>query len=106
MRSSTLVFAPLVLLTLSACSGAPGEVDIRGAVDKANADAAKQMAGIPGMPAIKVEVLSVKKLGCQASGNAFECDVELRTKVPMLGEQSAVRKIRLVKGSAGWALTQ
>lgn len=103
MKSLTPVFG---LMILSACSGAPSEGDIRGAVDKANAEAAKQMAAIPGMPAMKVEVLSVKKLGCQASGSAFECDVELRTKVPMLGEQSGVRKLRLIQGSTGWAMTQ
>lgn len=85
---------PLVL-SLTACSAGPSESDIRQALQKSYA----QATAVTG---VKIEIQSLKKLGCSESGGGYNCDFELSIKGP-LGAQTTTTKARFVKGSQGWA---
>ncbi len=89
-------WAPLALLTLlTGCSSGPSESDIRQALQKTYAQATAATG-------VKMEIVSLKKLGCAESGGGYMCDFELSLKGP-LGAQTATTKARFVKGSDGWA---
>ncbi len=89
-------------LLLTACSGEPSSGDIEKVLQSGFAQFNTQMAAFAGRGA-KVEVHSIKKLGCKADGaNAYVCDVEVDVTNPMTGRSKTVAPLRLVKGSDGW----
>ncbi|MEH3087910.1 MAG: hypothetical protein PGN26_15555 [Xylophilus ampelinus] len=89
-------------LLLTACSGEPSSGDIEKVLQSGFAQFNTQMAAFAGRGA-KVEVHSIKKLGCKADGsNAYVCDVEVDATNPMAGRTKNVSQLRLVKGSDGW----
>jgi outer membrane murein-binding lipoprotein Lpp len=97
-------------LALTGCSGEPSSSDIEKAV-KANIDQVnKQMQEMGGPLGNKMqtEVHEIKKIGCaKAEDNAgYNCDVEMDMTAPMIGRNKSVGKLRLVKGSDGWVVTQ
>lgn len=90
-------FGVASLALLAACSSGPGEADIKQAVEKALV--------LPGLGKM-VEVLAVRKLGCDSSGSGYDCEVEIRIKT-MGQEQTTVSRARFVKGSDGrWVMSR
>jgi hypothetical protein len=93
---------------LSACSSGPSEGDIKAALDRA-ANQANQlttkMIGKAGA-GMRTEVLSVRKIGCKEDGAGYQCDIELKVKSPVIGEQTGTRSARFVKASDGWTVIQ
>ncbi len=92
MRVLVKSVAASMLGVLSACSTGPSEGDIKKAVEKS-------------MMGLGSEHMSIKKLGCETSGNGYNCDVEMTMEVPLVGKQTTVANLRFVKGSEGWATT-
>jgi len=93
---------------LAACSAGPSESDIKAALDRAANQANElttKMVGKAGA-GMRTEVLSVRKLGCKEDGAGYLCDVEMRVKAPIVGEQSGTRSARFVKASSGWTVVQ
>lgn len=100
----TLPALPLLTsaLLLTACSGEPSSSDIEKVLQSGFAQFNTQMTTFAGRGA-KVEVHSIKKLGCKSDGsNAYVCDVEVDVTNPMTGRSKSVAPLRLVKGSDGW----
>lgn len=54
------------------------------------------------------KVYGVKKLGCAEAQDAtgYNCDAEVDASMPFAGRSKRVTKIRFVKGSDGWVVTQ
>jgi hypothetical protein len=107
MKPTRTVLSLGLATLMTACSSGPSESEIKAALNQATnqANAAVgQMFGKAGA-GMKTEVLDVKKLGCKENGSAYLCDVEMRMKVPMLGEQSTTTQARFVKGSNGWTVS-
>lgn len=93
---------------LSACSAGPSESDIKAALDRAvnqANDMTTKMAGKLGA-GMRTEILSVRKIGCKEDGAGYLCDVEMKVKAPVVGEQTTTSSARFVKGSAGWTVVQ
>lgn len=92
----------LIAMTLVGCSGEPSSSDI----DKAFKTQLEQLNKIVGSFG-KTEIHEIKKIGCTASAEAsgFVCDVEIDSTV-MGHRAKGVQKMRLVKGSDGWVITQ
>lgn len=92
----------LIAMTLVGCSGEPSSSDI----DKAFRVQMEQFNKLVGGFG-KTELNEVKKIGCTASPEAsgFVCDVEIDSTV-MKQRTKVVQKMRLVKGSDGWVITQ
>ena len=93
---------------LFGCSGEPSAGAIEKAV-KANVEqAAQQVKQIGGSDDMLPKVYSVKKLSCAvAQGDSgYNCDVEVDASAPIIGRNKQVMKIRLVKSSDGWVVTQ
>ena len=109
MRRSTRKGLALgIAALLTACSSGPSEGDIKTALEQATNQsnaAMGQMLGKAGT-GMKTEVLQVKKIGCKEDGSAYLCDIEVRMKVPVVGEQSTATKARFVKGSNGWTMSR
>lgn len=101
-------------LALAACSdGAPSSSDIEQALKsgmaKAMAQASKMGGGAQISAAMaKVEIKSVKNLGCKKdeAGAGFNCTVETEVNTPFAGAQKTTRMLHLVKGSDGWQIAQ
>jgi hypothetical protein len=93
---------------LAACSAGPSEGDIKAALDRAvnqANDLTTKMVGKMGA-GMRTEVISVRKIGCKEDGAGYRCDVEMKVKSPVVGEQTATRNARFVKGSDGWTVVQ
>lgn len=95
-----------VLLALAGCSGEPSESDIAGAFDVSLAQAsaaATQMAGKDVAERFRVQVHSVKKLGCaEADDGGYRCDVTVDSTAPIVGRTTQTSTIRLREGDEGW----
>lgn len=90
---------------LVACSGAPSEGDIRGALERQQKAETEAMPGMLKGMLPKVELTDVKKLGCEAAGEkAYRCDVEVTVKAMGRVATNSTR-MRLVKGSEGWMVS-
>lgn len=97
---------PALAALLAACSGAPGEGDIRSALERQQkAEAAATSAMLKSFVPT-VELTGVKKLGCDAAGEkAYRCDVEVTVKaMGRVATNSA--QLRLVRGSEGWMVSR
>ncbi|HQS01828.1 MAG: hypothetical protein B7Y07_00095 [Halothiobacillus sp. 24-54-40] len=101
-------------LALAACSdGAPSSSDIEQALKSGMAKAMAQAGTLGGGAQIsaamaKVEIKSVKNLGCKKdeAGSGFNCNVETEVNTPFAGAQKSTRMLHLVKGSDGWQIAQ
>ena len=99
-------------LTLAACSdGAPTSSDIESALKSGMAKAMAQAGSMTGGAPVsalmaKVEIKSVKNLGCKKdeAGTGFQCNVETEVNTPFAGAQKTTRTLHLVKGSDGWQI--
>lgn len=105
-RAGIATAAVLTALLMSACSGAPSEGDIRGALERQQK---AESAALPGMlkgMLPSVELTNVKKVGCEAAGEkAYRCDVEVTVKaMGRVATNSA--QLRLVRGSEGWMVSR
>jgi hypothetical protein len=109
MKNLKIVLALPVFALLAACSSGPSEGDIEKAIKKNVEMANEQVKKMTGqeIPAnMRTEVLSTKKLGCaDGGGNAYNCDVEVEIK-SIAGVIKQPTKLRMVKGSDGWAVSQ
>ncbi|MEF9995878.1 MAG: hypothetical protein RR101_09305 [Burkholderiaceae bacterium] len=112
--SRRILIAFFCLLGLAACSNSPSERDIKGAIERDKLERKKNMTALLGErgAAVADQVLgrtavkSVRKIGCQEDGeNAWRCDIELEVA---RGDatQTRLNKVRLVRGSAGWAVSE
>lgn len=96
-------FAPMCLLGLAACSGAPSDSDMKTALQR-NVDQTVGALLGNGQAArdAKPTYDAVKSLGCKSDGEkAYRCDVEVEM-TSILGKQKNAQSIRFVKGSDGW----
>ncbi|HUN00153.1 MAG: hypothetical protein B7X12_10320 [Halothiobacillus sp. 20-53-49] len=101
-------------LALAACSdGAPSSSDIEQALKSGMAKAMAQASTLGGGAQIsaamaKVEIKSVKNLGCKKdeADSGFNCNVETEVNTPFAGAQKSTRMLHLVKGSDGWQIAQ
>jgi hypothetical protein len=98
-----------LLAFLAACSSGPSDRDVEQAVKKnveMTGERIKSVTGITVPDSLRTELRSAKNLGCSdAGGNAYNCDVEVDIKSPV-GDIKQTSKLRLVKGSEGWAVSQ
>lgn len=107
---SSLPFALVASLALTACGGAPSEAEIKATIEKqiaAERQAIQKMAGTQGTAMVNSlvpEIKSIKKIGCKDDGEkAYLCDVEM--EVSQAGSTGkGVGPMRFVKGSDGWLL--
>jgi len=92
-----------VAILAGGCAGEPSAEDIREALQR-QASAAQQQAGRVVGGAFGVEIHDVKKLGCESTSqkNAWQCDVEIESTVPIVGRTKQAGRIRLVDGDDGW----
>jgi hypothetical protein len=88
-------------ILLAACSAGPSEGDIKAAMDRAAKQTNDQLPA-----GMRTEVISVRKVGCKEDGAGYRCDIELKVKAPIVGEQSGTRSARFVKASDGWTMSQ
>jgi len=90
------------------CSSGPSESDIRAAFEAQIDEAARAAEGFAGKGTadrFKVEIHSVEKLGCNASGDgAYLCDVKVDATAPLMGRTSQASTVRLRKTGDGWVL--
>lgn len=98
----------LALGWMLGCSSGPSESDIRSAFDAQIDEAARAAEGFAGKGAadlFKVEIHSVEKLGCNASGDgAYLCDVKVDSTAPVVGRTSQSSTVRLRQTGDGWVL--
>ncbi|MDP2000160.1 MAG: hypothetical protein Q8K22_11285 [Rhodoferax sp.] len=108
-----IFFITGAMFVLSACGGAPTEVDIKSAIDKKmTATATSAMALLGGnkgseiMKSFIPEVKSVKLIGCKGDGEkAYKCDVEM--EIAQMGSTNkGIAPMRFVKGSDGWTVSE
>ena len=102
-----LIYLPLGI-ALAACSAGPSEGDIKAALDRAvnqANDLTTKMVGKMGA-GMRTEVISVRKIGCKEDGAGYLCDIEMKVKSPVVGEQTGTRSARFVKASDGWSVAQ
>jgi len=102
-------FAAFGCALLTACSGAPSEGDIQGAVErqmKAEQESLAKIGGAELAKSMLPVVTGVKKIGCKEDGEkAYRCDVEV--EVIQLGKTSkGPAAFRLVKLSDGWSVSR
>lgn len=90
---------------LTACSLPPSEGDIKAAIEASLTDTNKLTSSLFG-DAGKVEIVAVNKIGCSKDGGGYLCDVEVTTKVPVVGETKKESKMRFVKLDSGWSVAQ
>ncbi len=109
-----ILLFPLSLTLLAACSNGPSERDIRGAMDRDNAERMKNMTALLGERGAavaeqlmgKAAIKSVKKIGCaEDGGNAWRCDVEYEITQGD-ATQTRLGKVRLVRASSGWMISE
>ncbi|BDI07493.1 hypothetical protein [Sphaerotilus microaerophilus] len=105
-RRAGIATAAVFTVLLSACSDAPSEGDIRGALERLQKAESAAMPGMLKGMLPNVELTNVKKLGCEASGEkAFRCDVEVTVKA-MGRVATNSTQLRLVRGSEGWMVSR
>lgn len=96
-----LTLSIILVLTLSACGGAPGEDDIEAAIKKA----------VPSIPGMEVAV-SVSNVECSSAGNdQYSCtfDMESEARSSMLPEPMVTRMTTtsiFIKRDSGWVAVQ
>lgn len=102
-------FAALGCTLLTACSGAPSEGDIQGALDrqmKADQASVAKIGGAALAKSMVPVVTGIKKIGCKEDGEkAYRCDVEVEAlQGGKSGKGAAV--FRLIKLSDGWSISR
>jgi len=102
-----IISSVAMVLTLSACGGAPSDSDIQSAFEKQAKMQAdewgkmdKQFADA--MRNATPDIKSTRKIGCKEDGEkAYKCDVEIEATTRGNTSKGIV-PIRFVKGSDGW----
>lgn len=109
MNRLKAVFALPFIGVLAACSNGPSDAEVVQAVKKnveMTSERIKAATGITVPDGLRTELRSAKNLGCSdAGGAAYQCDVEVDIKSPV-GDVKQTTKLRLVKGSEGWVVSQ
>lgn len=108
IRSRLLAIATALLL--AACGGAPGDADIKAAIDRSQAESHSPVRLLD--KAMKAKLTAVKAVDCrkEKEGAAHVCDVQLtvETTNPFTGKVASTtttEKLRLVKTDQGWAVS-
>ena len=110
--ASLCLAALLAVLTLTACGGEPSSSDIEKAFKaemEQSAQQLRQMTGSASGADFLPKFHGAKKLGCTSaqSGTGYSCDVEIDVTGAHGGpRKKGVTKVRFVKGSDGWMMTQ
>lgn len=99
------------LLFLTACGGAPGDAEIRAAIERSQAESHSPLRLLD--MALKAKLTAVKQIGCSKDkeGAAYVCDVQLtvETTNPLTGKtdsKGTTDKLRLVKTDQGWVVSK
>jgi len=103
----------LVLLMaggLAACSGAPSDAEVKGALEHAyaaNTTEGRHVLANLGMETLLPSYESAEKLACSEApnGRGYVCDVELTTR-QFERRSTQVVEVRFVKGDSGWRVAE
>ena len=110
--ASLCLAALLAVLILTACGGEPSSGDIEKVFKSEMDQSAQQLNKITGSASgadFLPKFHGAKKLGCTnaQSGTGYSCDVEIDVTGANGGpRKKGVMKVRFVKGSDGWMMTQ
>lgn len=103
-------FVLLTAGTLAACSGAPSDTEVKGALEHAyaaNTTEGRDVLASLGMETLLPAYESAEKLACSEApnGRGYVCDVELTTRQ---FERSSTRvvEVRFVEGDSGWRVAE
>lgn len=105
-----LVAAAMACL-LPACSGAPGEADVRAAVEANLAQANDDMVQMAGSRiAANIDPFALKAfelLGCEEAGKeSYSCDVKMSIDTPLVTLNDQMQTLRVRETSDGWAVIE
>lgn len=104
LKTTQITLTFISLVTLTACSSAPSDGEIKSAIDKQMQADKKALGKLADNDMFNVEIKNVKKIGCKESGEkAFMCDVELFVSKNGV-ENKGVRTMKFVKASDGWVV--
>ena len=97
-RLGPRVGAAVLALLATACFAAPTDNDIKQAVQLLF----PRSQGMVG-DFVNVRVKSVSTIGCEKSGSAFICDIEMEMSTRAAGSAGkTAMRVRMVKGKDGW----
>jgi hypothetical protein len=91
------------LLALTGCSGGPSEDEMKQALQRQTTAA---LAGNILGSVVQPEIKSVRKIGCEKSGSAYLCDVEVEAGAKGFGSQKSTSRMRFIEGKDGWRASQ
>ena len=94
----------LLPLLLTGC-GEPSEADLKAALEHDLKDANAVTTSVMGDSG-KIEILSLKKLGCAETGGAWQCTVDIQSRLPLMGDKRQTRQIKVAKADDGWQLVE
>jgi hypothetical protein len=110
MNSKKYLLAPLLVsvMALAGCSGEPSAGDVEKLImqdlERQNAQLRSMGMGQLG-EAYLPQIHSVKKIACEGKDKVYTCDVEIDSSAMGVRDKS-VAKMRIVKSSDGWMLSQ
>lgn len=110
MKKIITLSAILSTFLLSACSMQPTSDEIKKAVqDKVNQEnqTVHSVAGDMLGKSLDLKLDSVEKIGdCikSSDGKTYECDVKVIIDAPIVGKQTATKRLNFIKGDNGWVL--
>ncbi|CAE1143068.1 hypothetical protein ACWA06_08355 [Serratia rhizosphaerae] len=94
---------------LSGCSSEPSESDITKAIQASFDESNKQREELVGEIAKKeenrVSLISARKISCSKSGDKkYNCEVEMETKMPLVGTSKSISPLQFIKDDGRWRL--
>lgn len=113
-----LLLACLGLGLLNGCSGEPSAGAISGVLQrqaeeahKGRVEAVRNIMGEDAAARMDKDgpiPVNAKKIACKALSEkpGYQCDVEVTRTLPLLGEQTTLTSMRLVKGQDGWMVVE
>ncbi|CAI1157942.1 Uncharacterised protein [Serratia rubidaea] len=94
---------------LSGCSSEPSESDITKAIQESYDESNKQREELIGELAKeesnRISLVSARKISCSKSGDTkYSCEVEMETKMPLVGISKTISTLQFIKDSGKWRL--
>lgn len=108
MKKTAMAVTLGAAFLLAGCSSEPSESDIanaiKAAIDASNAQVQKLAGNSPMANNMKVEFISARKISCSESGtkDKINCEVEVETRAPMVGQQKVTRTVPFVNDNGDW----
>ena len=94
----------LMPLLLTGC-GEPSDTDLKAALEYELKIANAVTTSVMGDSG-KIEILSVKKLGCDEDHDAWQCTINIQSRLPLVGERQRTRRVKVAKDDDGWKLVE